>query len=399
MRSCALLLRGLPVALWTAALGASADDIAVRGSEALRKAVSAAQPGTRLLLEPGEYEGGMYFQNVHGAPGQPIVIAAADREDLPIIQGGSNSFHFAHATHLELHDLVLTGATSNGLNIDDGGTYDTPAHHIVLRRLKVTDIGPKGNRDGIKLSGVDDFRIEDCVIERWGDGGSAIDMVGCHRGVIEGCTFRYQDDVPANGVQNKGGTSDIAVRRNRFEHAGARAVNIGGSTGLQYFRPPPQGYEAKDIRVEGNVFVGSLTPVAFVGVDGSVVRFNTIYHPGKWALRILQETRAPGFVPCRKGVFTDNIVVFRSDHWSEGGVNIGPATAPETFQFARNLWYCDDRSEASRPRLPSPEEHAVIGQDPLFRDPAGGDFGLRDDSPAAGKGHTALEATGAEGEG
>ncbi len=369
---------------------AQAADINVTTADELRQAITQAEPGTHILLAPGEYTGGMHLANIRGAPDQPIVIAAADPANPPRIHGGGACFQFSDAAYLELQDLELTGATGNGLNIDDGGSFDTPAHHIVLRRLKVTDVGPTGNRDGIKLSGVDDFRIEDCVIERWGDrGGSAIDMVGCHRGVIEGCTFRQREGGGGTGVQAKGGSSEIRILRNRFEDAGSRAVNIGGSTGLQFFRPRVQGYEAKDILVEGNVFIGSMAPVAFVGVDGATVRFNTIYRPGRWALRILQETREPGFVPSRNGIFTDNIVVFRSDQWSETGVNIGPGAAPDTFSFARNLWYCEDRPARSAPTLPTAEQDAIIGQDPLFRDPENGDLSLREGSPATGKGHTA----------
>ncbi|MFW5867998.1 MAG: hypothetical protein ACOCX2_09295, partial [Armatimonadota bacterium] len=115
----------------------------------------------------------------------------------------------------------------------------------------------------------------------------------------------------------------------------------------------------------------------------------TMYMPGRWALRILQETREPGFVPCRDGVFTANIIAFRSDAWSEGGVNIGPGTAPETFSFARNLWYCVDRPERG-PSLPTEEQDGLVGEDPMFVDPEGGDFSLRPGSPAEGRGHTAL---------
>ncbi|MGD8239152.1 MAG: right-handed parallel beta-helix repeat-containing protein [Armatimonadota bacterium] len=398
MRSHTPIVLTIVVTLWLApSARVRAADVAVSTADELRRAISQADPGTRILLAPGEYAGGMYLGNVQGAPDRPIVIAAADPEHPPRIQGGGSGFHFPNAAYLELQDLELSGATGNGLNIDDGGSFDTPAHHIVLRRLKVTDVGPRGNRDAIKLSGVDDFRVEECVIERWGDGGSAIDMVGCHRGVIESCTFRQRERGGGSGPQTKGGSSDIVIRRNRFEEGGGRAVNIGGSTGMAYFRPKPQGYEAKDILVEGNVFIGSVGPVAFVGVDGAVVRYNTIHRPGRWALRILQETRQPGFVPSRNGVFTDNIVVFRSDQWSEGGVNIGPGTAPETFRFARNLWYCDDQPARSAPTLPSEEEDGIVGQDPLFRDAENGDLRLREGSPAAGKGHTALPEGGRTG--
>lgn len=293
----------------------------------LREALANARPGATVYVAPGVYEGGLHLRNLQGAEDAPIVIAGADPENPPVIEGGSG-MHLVNPTHVELRDLVLRGSSANGLNIDDGGDYATPAHHITLRRLRVEDAGPEGNLDGIKLSGVDDFEVLDCTIERWGSRGSAIDMVGCHRGMIEGCTLRHEPGGAATGVQAKGGTSEIVIRRNHFEQAGARAVNIGGSTGLQYFRPEPQGYEAREITVEGNVFVGSQTPVAFVGCDGATVRFNTMYMPGRWALRILQQTREPGFVPARDGVFEDNIIVFRSDAWSEGGVNIGPATAP-----------------------------------------------------------------------
>lgn len=211
-------------------------------------------------------------------------------------------------------------------------------------------------------------------------------MVGCHRGIIESNLFRHTDTVGSTGVQGKGGTSQIEVRRNRFENAGGRAVNIGGSTGRQFFRPPLKAgaahWEAKDIRVEGNTFIGGGTPVAFVGVDGAVVRFNTIYHPKRWALRILQETRAPDFVPSRNGEFSDNIVVFDSRDWGEGGVNIGPGTAPQSFKFARNWWYCLDQPAHSTPRLPTQEADGVYGKSPLLRNVTTGDLRLQPGSPA-----------------
>ena len=54
-------------------------------------------------------------------------------------------------------------------------------------------------------------------------------------------------------------------------------------------------------------------------------------------------------------MFENNVVVFRSDQWGDGGVNIGPGTAAGTFRFARNLWYCEDRPGSSAPKLPVAE--------------------------------------------
>ncbi len=376
---------GVPTVLaaWQSSL--PQECITVRTTAELRQAVLQARPGTTILLAPGEYQGGLFFTNIKGEPDKPIVIAAADPNNPPVIKGGGECLHFSEAAYLELRHLVLTGAQYNGLNIDDGGSFETPAHHITLTNLTVRDIGPKGNCDGIKLSGVTEFRVQGCTVERWGDGGQGIDMVGCHNGLIENCTLRFEDD-KGFGIQTKGGSANIVIRCCRFERAGMRAVNAGGSTGLQFFRPPvkkgEQQAEARRITVEGCTFIGGTAAIAFVGVDEALVRFNTIYRPKRWAFRILQETTAEGFVPCRNGVVTDNLIVFRSDEWFEGGINIGPNTAPGTFRFARNWWYCVDEPQRSRPKLPVLEEDGVYGVDPLLKAPEQGDLSVKPESPA-----------------
>ena len=117
------------------------------------------------------------------------------------------------------------------------------------------------------------------------------------------------------------------------------------------------------------MFVGGQAPLAFVGVEGAVVRYNTIYRPEKWVLRILQETTQPGFVACRRGELSHNLIVFRRSDVSVIA-NIGPHTQPETFTFADNLWYCEDRPAASRPDLPAEETGGRYGLDPQLADPA-----------------------------
>jgi Right handed beta helix region len=346
-----------------------AAEIAVHNADELRASLKEAKAGTKIMLAGGLYTGGFHAANLRGEAGSPIVIKAAEPKNPPVFTDAKVGLHLSNPVYVELMGLTFRGLSGNGLNIDDGGSVDTPAHHINLIGLRISDIGARGNEDGIKLSGVTDFRVASCVIERWGaGGGSAIDMVGCHRGLVSGSVFRHNDAPNCTGVQCKGGTSEIRIRQNQFENAGGRAVNIGGSTGLQFFRPKlkdgEEHAEARNIIVEGNTFSGSMAPIAFVGVDGAKVRFNTIQNPSRWALRILQETKEPGFVPSRNGEFTDNVVVFDSAHWSEGGVNIGGGSAQETFKFARNWWYCADRPERSQPKLPTAESEGVYGKDP-----------------------------------
>jgi hypothetical protein len=203
-------------------------------------------------------------------------------------------------------------------------------------------------------------------------------------------------------VQAKGGSAEVTIRRCRFEHAGSRAINAGGSTALEYFRPPlgkPPHAEARAITIEGNTFLGSDAPLAFVGVDGAVARFNTIVLPRRWAVRILQETTQPGFTPCRDVEIASNVFVFRSDRWSEGGVNVGPGTEPATFRFARNVWWCADAPGQSRPRLPAAERDGTYGVDPRLRDLEGGDLRLAEGSPARAAGADAFVLREREGGG
>jgi hypothetical protein len=90
-------------------------------------------------------------------------------------------------------------------------------------------------------------------------------------------------------------------------------------------------------------------------------------------------------------VFVRNPVVFRSDDWVTGGVNIGPNTAPKTFKFAEDLWYCEDRPDRSAPGLPTTEAAGTVDQDPKIIDAAKGDSGTAPGSPATGRGASAFK--------
>ncbi len=352
----------------------------------LEPAAAEARPGDTILFRKGTYPGGSFVNGLQGTPDAWITIMAQPDAEV-LLQGGSNAWQLSDPAYLRITGFTLEGQTGNGLNIDDGGTFDTPAHHIIIERCTWRGINATGNNDMLKLSGIDSFRVSDCTFQAGSPGGSMIDMVGCHNGEFTGNHFVRAG---SNCIQAKGGTRYIRIERNSFIDGGARAINIGGSTGLEFFRPQGALYESADIGIYSNIFFGAETPVAFVGTVRSEVVNNTIYAPGRWALRILQETTEPGFLECGDNIFRNNIVV-ASDETASPGINIGPNTRPESFLFSNNLWYNSGDPGWEGPALPSPESGRITGRDPILDSPVSARLGAS--SPAIMAGYPAERPT------
>jgi hypothetical protein len=341
----------------------------------IERAADFATPGTAIVVHAGTYPGGMYIADLHGTPSAPIWIGGAPGEIRPVISGGTNGIQFVRPNYLIVHDLEVTGASANGINTDDGGDYADPlaAHHVIFRDSYIHHIGGTGNQDCLKLSGLNDYFVLDSEFAFCGGdlSGSGIDHVGCHHGLIAG---NYLHDNSGNAVQTKGGSEDIEVRWNHIVDGGARALNMGGSTGDQYFRPPLSttgpNAEARDIRAIANLIEGATAPLAFVGCVDCLAANNTIIDPGNWILRILQETVSHAsydFDTCGNNAVINNLFYFERSQISTY-VNIGINTDPDTFTFANNLWYAYDNPSQSEPTLPVSESNGIYGQDPLFVD-------------------------------
>lgn len=291
----------------------------------LSDAIAVVEPGDLILVHEGTYPGGLYFENVQGTSDNWIFIQAAEGETVTF-DGGNNAWQFTDAAYLHISGFIFAHQAGNGLNFDDGGSYETPAHHVIFEACIFRDMNASGNNDLLKLSGLDDFEVRGCIFLNGAEGGSGIDMVGCHDGIITGCFF---ENMGSNAIQAKGGTRNVRIEANFFKNAGQRSLNLGGSTGLQFFRPLDAEYEAADLKVYSNVFVGSTAPIAYVGCINTEVINNTIYLPDNWVLRILQETvDTSRFFPCGNNSFINNLIYI--DNSVNVVCNIGPNTAPET---------------------------------------------------------------------
>ena len=348
----------------------------------LPQAIAVTIPGDTILVHQGNYTGGISSSNLQGTALHWIYIHAVPRQTV-IFSGGTTAWQFSDAAYLHIQGFVFQQQTANGVNIDDGGTPGSPAHHLVFENCTFRDLNATGNNDLLKLSGVDDFEIRNSVFLNGSPGaGDAIDMVGCHNGLIKNCRF---ENMGAASVQAKGGSGNIRIEANIFKNGGQRSINLGGSTGLPFYRPVDAKYEATDLKVYSNVFIGSDAPVAFVGCIRSEVVNNTIYLPEKWVLRILQEkVDTSRFYPCGNNFFRNNIIYL--DSRVSTCCNTGPGTAPRTFTFSNNLWYHLQNSGWKGPDLPVKDVNGIVGKDPLFKDAAQENFALNPGSPAVAKG-------------
>lgn len=345
----------------------------------LQAAAAVVQPGDTILFKIGTHAGGQYVEGLQGRADAWITIMGQGEET--VVRGGSNAWQLTDPQYVRIISIAFGGQTGNGLNIDDGGTPETPSHHIIIERCTWLDINATGNNDLLKMSGIDSFQVRDCTFQNGAAGGSMIDMVGCHDGSFLRNRFEKGG---SNCIQAKGGTSNIRIEGNTFIDGGGRALNIGGSTGLQFFRPLGINYESARIMVYSNVFVGSDAPIAFVGTVNSEVVNNTIYLPKRWAVRILQETTDAAFLQCGDNTFRNNIVVI-GNVAANPTFNIGGNTRPATFIFGNNLWFNVENSNWNGPNLPATESNGIISRDPLLVSPPS-DFTLRTASPAIGTG-------------
>jgi hypothetical protein len=349
---CQILI-GLVLVVFSFTL--TAGTITVRNVSELEGVLNTQSNGNEIVLSPGVYKvsGALY---AHGL--ENITIRSQDANNPAVIEGGA-VFRLSQPKHVTIKDLVIQGMSAGGLNIDDvegpdgaapGANWNSDlAHDITLQNIKLINIGnDTGNIDGIKLSGVDIFTVDNVQVINWGGGGSAIDMVGCHNGTIKNSLFRSRQIAWTTGMVTKGGSEGITMSKNRFELKNQGiAVKLGGSTEKPFFRfgPGESGYEAKNITVSDNTIIHSRAAVSYVNISvGGLVKDNLIYQTGTKIARILDEASGEGHnFETSNGGFSGNTVIFNNTLDRRDPITIDSNSnanvAPQTFTFSNNRWF------------------------------------------------------------
>jgi hypothetical protein len=342
----------------------------------IEAAAAAATPGTRILLLAGTHTPDQFVADLRGTEDAPIWISGSiqPQQVFPVISGGAQALQLERPAYVVIEGIEVQNATSNGINIDDGGDFDdvAAANHVVVDNVKIHDIGTaSGNNDCLKVSGINDLFVQASTFRNCGGGGSGIDHVGVHHSVVYASSF---DARMENAVQSKGGSTDHDIRGNNVRITGPRAFNLGGSTDLDLFRPSlsmtAPNAEARRIRAFDNTIWNlgpQATPFAFVGCVDCVAAHNAARDHQRWHLRILQETATSSppytFEPAKNGLVANNIFEFTAADLATA-VNVGTDTDAASFVFRNNVWFASDNPTQSAPTLPSTETGGIVGEDP-----------------------------------
>ena len=355
----------------------------------IAKALVYAKPGDSILLKPGTYSGlRITDNNLNGTADKPIWIGGIPGMERPVLDGNNAGASFVDCTYIVLHDLEvrnnMTDPEATGIQVYASDTSQWPnplVRDFVFRNLYVHDI----NYQQFKFSDLTDFWLFDCEISKDGNGQSApIDSVGgVGRGVI---AYNYLHDFVNIGIQLKGNTFDVDIYGNLFKNTGQQAINIGGSTGRQFFRPSildddvaaANMYEASNIHVYSNIFTNVNAPVAFWSSDNSYFVNNTVTGIKSQTFRLLPSDTYLAF----GGQSHNNTI--ENNIFSAGGFYFNTETCPDgtaALTVDNNFFY-NTSSPGSVPGDAGFKSYTGnVGGNAQFMDLTS--YKLKDGSPAA----------------
>lgn len=126
----------------------AADYIA--GPDDYRSYLAQLKPGDRLLLKGGDYIRGLPLHDLHGRPGQPIVIEGSQTEPATrfIARPGANTISLVNVRHLTIRNLELDG-NNQPVDAVKAEGHSGYAHFVTLENLHIHDFAASQQNVGI----------------------------------------------------------------------------------------------------------------------------------------------------------------------------------------------------------------------------------------------------------
>ena len=266
------------------------------------------QPGDRLLLAAGDYEGGLSVHGLHGTREQPVQIRALDAQRRPRFLGrqGRNTVSIVDSAFVEIADLDLDGrdVPVDAVKAEGHARY---AHHITLRNLYIAGHGASQSTIGISTKcPAWNWVIRDNVVVGAGTGmylgdsdGSAPFVAGLIEGNVILDTIGYNLQIKHQKVRPALPgmpleASATVIRRNVFRKGPNAATGEWARPNLLVGHFPPSGPGAEDTYlIYGNFFYRNATEALFQGEGNIALYSNVLINPEGSAVHVQPHNALP----------------------------------------------------------------------------------------------------------
>jgi hypothetical protein len=259
-----------PVTATTTAVPGSPTTVRPVTPQTLRSELTEVEPGTVLLLAPGQYDG-PFVVTRSGTAGQPIVLRGQARDTTTIVGVAGSPVLDVRASHVHIENLTIrTGQRGIRFLAGTDGGVVRPRVGSVVRGVRILDTDYGITAMAANTAPADDFTgsficnnlLEGRIpVDRYyDDGGPGSGLANSHGVQVGGGSVvchntlsGYGDAIDVAGVN----TRAVDIYGNDVRWAFDNGVETDGSEG--------------NVRVFGNRFLNAYSPLSFQPVYGGPV--------------------------------------------------------------------------------------------------------------------------------
>ena len=372
------------------------DGSAAKPLKTTKAAFAKWGPGVRLNFHAGTYACEL-ATNVKATTGSPATMRSADGPRTAKFDcAGTASLYFSSVKAIVLDGIEVMNAGGHGVQLDSGSPFDPTnlSGDFVLMNSYVHDT----KLAGIKVGQGQRVTVMNDEFAHIGAGRQAVEMVVVDDAIIVGNDCHDADAFD----EVKGGAHRGVIAKNKIHdmNPGALGILVGGDcTGQQFLVDKTVDFEAKDLKVFGNVITGTEGGAfRIVGCHDCLVANNTFWAPNpKAILRILHDAFGSASGACDIPLHNTNVHVANNLFaWQGTGVYVVASDEDAAnVHFDHNLWFMSggDVSKLGSDLPFLGEATSLYGADPKLVSPPT-DVHLGAGSPALGKGVTIPDVTG-----